>query len=177
MKAPASAATRGLTPDEQAALLAHVRHRPRTVAIYRMAIELRLGARQLCELNVGDVSSDGRSLRQKFILEPSPPLSFLPFSEELRASVMAYIAWRCSCTHMRLPLRTYLDHTGVARCHACHDDIRTSHSPLFIGHRSRRISPKRLRNEFAEHRREANLDPSLRFHSLRLTSPKAAVVP
>jgi hypothetical protein len=71
---------------------------------------------------------------------------------------------------MKHKLHTYRDGAGVERCHWCHDDVRTTKNPLFIGRRHRRLSAKRMRNEFAQHRHEAGLDACLRFDSLRLTA-------
>lgn len=75
---------------------------------------------------------------------------------------------RCACVHLRLPLRSYRDHAGVQRCHVCHDDLNVLANPLFLSRRRQRLSPKRIRNEFAQHRDQAGLDRRVRFSFLRL---------
>jgi hypothetical protein len=163
---------RALTGEEQALLLFHVAPHVRTVTLYVLALRFGLGARTLSALNIGDVSEDGRTPLELLRLGPLP-LFPQPLGAEVRRTLMRYLAWRCSCFHLKHPLRTYRDVAGVERCHSCHDDVRTPLNPLFIGRRRRRLSAKRMRNEFAEHRREAGLDPRLQFDSLRLAALEA----
>jgi hypothetical protein len=166
---------RALTVEEQMLLLFHVAPYVRTVTLYVLALRFGLGARTLSALNIGDVSEDGRRPRETLRLGAGTlPLFPPPLGAEVRRTLTRYLAWRCACFHLRHPLRTYRDEAGVERCHACHDDVRTLLSPLFVGRRSRRLSEKRMWNEFAEHRQEADLDPHLRFGCLRLTALEAS---
>ena len=140
--------------------------------MYTMAIHLGLGAEELCALNLGDVSPDGRWVYPTANFLKSEEHDPVRITDDLQRVVGKYLQTRCACIHMRLPLKTYLDSQGVRRCHACHDDVNTDACPLFIGRQGRRISAKRIRNEFAENRRKAGLDEALHFQSLRLTSQR-----
>ena len=174
MTAPTSRRPRALTGEEQALLLFHVAPEVRTVTLYVLALRFGLGARALSALNIGDVSEDGRTPRELLRFGSTTlPLFPQPLGAEVRRTLARYLAWRCSCFHLRHPLHTYRDGAGVERCHSCHDDVRTAWNPLFIGRRRRRLSAKRMQNEFAEHRRELGIDACLCFNSLRLAALEA----
>lgn len=162
---------RALTHEEQEALLFHVAPFLRSVALYKLALRFGLGARALSRLNIGDISPDGRSLREAIRLgTESLPLFPTALGPEVRRTLTRYLAWRCRCAHHRLPLQTYRDRTGFERCHACHDDVRLLVNPLFIGRLKVRLSGKRMRAEFARHRDELGFDERLVFDSLRLAA-------
>jgi hypothetical protein len=154
--------TRRLAADERRRLLDHVAALPRTVLLYRLAEALDLGARHLAMMDIGSVTLDGRSAR----LSTEYPSKAVP-DEQLLALIRQYLAWRCSCPHLRLRLRTYRDPRGVERCHACHDDLRLLANPLFRSRWHRRLSPKQMRHEFLRHRDALALDQHLTFESLR----------
>jgi hypothetical protein len=165
---------RALTGKEQAMLLFHVAPHVRTVTLYVLALRFGLGAKPLSALNIGDVTTDGRRARETAGLGGAElPLFPVPFGPEVARTVARYLSWRCACAHLRLPLRSYRDERGVERCHACHDDLRLLENPLFIGRRHRRLSAKRMRHEFAEHRDDLGLDRALSFDSLRLAALEA----
>lgn len=156
-----------LSDDEQDLLLYEVFPFVRTFTLYVLALRVGLGARQLNALNIGDVSPDGRRVRDGLLVRSGSP-SALSLDNGARRAVGRYLDWRCSCVHHRLPLQTYRD--GAARrCHVCRDDVNTLANPLFIGRNKRRLSAKRMRHEFAERRDELGLDRRLRFDSLRQT--------
>jgi len=154
--------SRRLTAEERQRLLERVACSPRALLLYNLAERLDVGARQLAVLDLGDVTSDGRSARL------SGRLASVGGHEELLlAMIRQYLAWRCACPHLRLHLRTYRDPRGVERCHACHDDLRLPANPLFRSRWNRRLSPKQMRHEFLRHRDALELDRLLTFESLR----------
>jgi hypothetical protein len=167
---PSTTPRRGLTSDEQALLLSHVWPFLRTATLYVLALKFGLGARELTRLNIGDVSRDGKRPDETLWLRSGTlPLFAGPVSAEVARLLARYLAWRCSCVHLKLPLQTYRDAACIERCHACHDGLDHLANPLFIGRTRRRLSAKRVRHEFAEHRDELDLDPMLSFDSLRLS--------
>jgi hypothetical protein len=152
-------------------LLALVAGEVRTVTIYMLALRCRLGTRDLSALNIRDVSADGRRPRRTLRLgRGTLPLFGEPIGIELAQALTRYLAWRCSCAHLRLPLRTYHDERGIERCCACHDGLVLPANPLFISARHRRLSAKRIENHFREHRDALGLDGAVRFDSLRLAA-------
>jgi hypothetical protein len=154
-----SANRRGLTPEEQARLFVRVEPMLRTLALYTMARWYCLGARRLSRMDLGEVTPDGSKVHDVLLQRPADPV--------VAAIVKRYLAKRCSCAHLRVALKTYRDAGGVERCHACHDDVRLQANPLFISRHRRRLSPKRMRHEFTQHRDALGLDPGLTFDSLR----------
>lgn len=166
---------RALTGEEQALLLFHVAPLIRTTTLYVLALRFGLGARELSALNLGDVTPDGRTLHEVLRLGTGTLPLFPPaLGTEVIRTLNRYLAWRCSCAHLRLPLKTYRDQRGVERCHACHDDVRLLENPLFIGRLKVRLSGKRMRAEFAQHRDELGFDTGLVFESLRLAGREQA---
>jgi hypothetical protein len=130
--------------------------------LYTFAETLDLGARQLAMMDIGSVTIDGRSARLSTEFAAA-----VVQDEQVLALIRQYLAWRCSCPHLRLRLRTYRDPRGVDRCHACHDDLRLLANPLFRSRWHLRLSPKQMRHEFLRHRDALELDRHLTFESLR----------
>jgi hypothetical protein len=157
---------RGLTPEEQVRLFAHVEPVLRTLALYTLARRFHLGARRLSRLDLGEVTPDGSKVHEVVLQRPMDPA--------VAAIVKRYLAKRCSCAHLRLALKTYRDARGIERCHACHDDVRLRANPLFVSRHRRRLSPKRMRHEFTQHRDALGLDPGLTFDSLRRAKDTAS---
>lgn len=165
----ASSNRRGLTREEREQLFSHVAPLIRTLAVYTLATHFGLGARRLSMLHLGEITSDGRTVHQVLRLGPKP----LPIEPVVASVLKRFLAWRCSCAHLRFPLRTYRDSRGVERCHACHDDVRLQANPLFVSRWHRRLSPRRMRHEFTQHRDALGFDPGLTFDSLRLPTEPA----
>ncbi len=163
---------RGLTQQEQERLFAHVEPLLRTLALYTLASRFRLGAGRLSKLDLGEVTPDGSTVHEVLRLGREP-LPERPVDPAVAAVLERFLARRCSCAHLRLALKTYRDARGVERCHACHDDVRLRVNPLFVSRRHRRLSPKRMRHEFTQHRNALGLDPGLTFDSLRLPTKAA----
>jgi hypothetical protein len=161
-----SANRRGLTPEEQARLFARVEPMLRTLALYTLARRYHLGARRLSRMDLGDVTPDGSKVHEVLLQRPVDPA--------VAAIVKRYLAKRCSCAHLRLALKTYRDVRGIERCHACHDNVRLRANPLFVSRHHRRLSPKRMRHEFTQHRDALGLDPGLTFDSLRRAKDTAS---
>jgi hypothetical protein len=163
---------RGLTPEERERLCAHVAPFPRTLALYTMAVQLGLGAEKLSRLNLGDVTPDGKNIQIVTALGGVPKTGQAPDSI-VTSALVRFLGVRCSCEHFSRPLKTYRDDRGIQRCHVCHDDIRLALNPLFVSRRFKRLSPRWVREEFAEHRNALGLDPRLTFDSLRLSTEAA----
>jgi hypothetical protein len=154
--------SRRLMSEERQRLLERVACSPRTLLLYTLAERLDVGARQLAALDLGDVTSDGHSVRLSGRIASTGSHEDL-----LLAMIRQYLAWRCACPHLRLRLRTYRDPRGVERCHACHDDLRLPANPLLRSRWNRRLSPKQMRHEFIRHRDALAIDKDLTFESLR----------
>ena len=153
-----------LTLDEHRGILQHVGRHPRTLTLYTLAVRLGLGARRLSSLNLGDVTSDGRTVG----FSPTAiPTGSKP-DQDLVATIERYLVWRCACSHHRIRLRTYRDPRGIERCHACHDDLQLQANPLFVSRWHLRLSPRQMRYEFTKHRDALGFNQGLTFESLCL---------
>ncbi len=91
-------------------------------------------------------------------------------SETTRRALNRYLGWRRNrCLHYRFSMRTEVDAQGAVRCCNCGDLADFLSSPLFDSRQGDRLSVHRLRHEFEEFRDMLELNPALRFDSLRET--------
>jgi len=137
-----------MTAAEQAALLrataAHLE--PRDHLLYSMALGTGLRLRELLGLNVGDVSPDGRAVRQRVTLKVTKGGRrgevFLP--PRLQRKLKRFLSWK---------RRSGQPAGGDA--------------PLFLSAQGRRLSPRAAQWRFAWWQERAGFDRRYNFHSLR----------
>ena len=137
-----------MTAAEQALLLratgAH--DSPRDHVLYSMALGTGLRLRELLGLNVGDVSPDGRQVRQRIVLQVTKGDRrgevFLP--ARLIPKLRRFLAWKRK--------------VGQA------DE---SDAPLFLSAQGRRLSPRAAQWRFAWWQERAGFDRRYNFHELR----------
>ncbi len=140
-----------MTAAEQAALLrATAAHRaPRDHVLYSMALGTGLRFSELLGLNVGDVSSDGRTVRQRMVLAVTKGSSrgevFLP--ARLIPKLRRFLAWKRK-----------------------HGESLEPEAPLFISGQRRRLSPRAAQWRFAWWQERTGFDRRYNFHCLRHSS-------
>ena len=137
-----------MTAAEQAALLrATAAHDdPRDHVLYSMALGTGLRLRELLGLNVGDVSPDGRQVRQRIVLQVTKGDRrgevFLP--ARLIPKLRRFLAWKRKNAQS-------LDRAA----------------PLFVSALGRRLSPRAAQWRFAWWQERAGFNRRYSFHSLR----------
>jgi site-specific recombinase XerC len=147
---PSFRAPETMTAAEQARLLrATAAHSDlRDHVLYSMALGTGLRLRELLGLNVGDVSPDGRSVRQRVVLDPATTKGgrrgevFLP--ARLQTKLRRFLAWKRKAGQ---PVS---------------QDV-----PLFLSAQGRRLSPRAAQWRFAWWQRRAGLDRRYGFHAMR----------
>ena len=139
-----------MTAAEQALLLrATAAHDdPRDHTLYSMALGTGLRLAELLGLNVGDVSPDGRGVRQRVTLDPATTKGgrlgevFLP--SRLVPKLRRFLAWKREAGESVEP-----------------------DAPLFVSGQRRRLSKRAAQWRFAWWQRRAGLDRHHGFHQLR----------
>ena len=139
-----------MTAAEQAALLrATAAHDdPRDHVLYSMALGTGLRLAELLGLNVGDVSPDGRTVRQRVTLDPATTKGgwrggvFLP--SRLIPKLRRFLAWK-----------------------RVHEESLHADAPLFVSGQGRRLSKRAAQWRFAWWQRRAGFDRHYGFHQLR----------
>jgi len=135
-----------MTAAEQAALLRATVDSLRDHILYSMALGTGLRLRELLGLNVGDVSPDGKAVRQRVTLKVTKGGRrgevFLP--PRLQRKLKRFLSWK----------RRNGQPVGG-------DD------PLFLSAQGRRLSPRAAQWRFAWWQERAGFDRRYNFHSMR----------
>ena len=142
-----------MTAGEQAGLLrATAAHDdPRDHVLYSMALGTGLRLAELLGLNVGDVSPDGRAVRQRVTLDPATTKGsrrgevFLP--SRLIPKLRRFLAWKRANGESVAP-----------------------DAPLFVSSQGRRLSKRAAQWRFAWWQQRAGFDRRYNFHSMRHSS-------
>jgi integrase/recombinase XerC len=138
-----------MTAAEQAAILAATQDAPRDHVLYSMALGTGLRLNELLGLNVGDVTTDGRTVRRRIVLSVTKGGRrgevFLP--ERLVPKLAKYLSWKRE--------------NGQAT---------SADAPLFVSGQRRRLSPRAAQWRFACWQARAGFDRRYNFHCLRHTS-------
>jgi len=140
-----------MTAAEQAALLraTGVHSAPRDHVLYSMALGTGLRLSELLGLNVGDVSPDGRAVRQRIVLPITKGSRrgevFLP--ARLIPKLRRFLAWK-----------------------RAHGESLEMDAPLFVSGQGRRLSPRAAQWRFAWWQERAGFDRRYNFHCLRHSS-------
>jgi site-specific recombinase XerC len=147
---PSFRAPETMTAAEQARLLkaTAVHEDPRDHVLYSMALGTGLRLRELLGLNVGDVSPDGRQVRQRVALSPATTKGgrrgevFLPV--RLIPKLRRFLAWKGRVVQSLEP-----------------------DAPLFVSAQGRRLSPRAAQWRFQWWQGRAGFDRRYGFHQLR----------
>ena len=137
-----------MTAAEQALLLQETaaHHDPRDHILYSMALGTGSRLRELLGLNVGDVSPDGRQVRQRIVLKVTKGNQrgevFLP--PRLQKKLKRFLSWKRTSGQSLRP-----------------------EAPLFISNQGRRLSPRAAQWRFAWWQERAGFDRRYNFHCLR----------
>ena len=137
-----------MTAAEQSCLLrvtaAH--DDPRDHVLYSMALGTGLRLRELLGLNLGDVSPDGRQIRQRIVLKVTKGNRggevFLP--ARLIPKLRRFLTWK-----------------------RAHGEPVKPDAPLFLSAQGNRLSPRAAQWRFAWWQERAGFDRRYNFHALR----------
>lgn len=162
--------------QETERLLATVTGDIRTLTVYTLAMHVGLTCREIAGLGVTDVAPDGREPGDAILCHPVDGRRAhhehraLPVPPDVRPILAPYLTWRRGlCPHPDRPMKTTMGRDRIRRCASCGDVADFLRAPLFLSQWMRRISPRRLRAEFAEYRDAAGLRKSLHFDCMRAT--------
>ena len=137
-----------MTAAEQARLLQETtaHNDPRDHVLYSTALGTALRLKELLGLNVGDVSPDGRQVRQRIVLSVTKGNRrgevFLP--PRLQKKLKRFLTWK---RRTGQPLEP--------------------DAPLFMSAQSRQLSPRAAQWRFAWWQEKAGFDRRYNFHALR----------
>lgn len=139
-----------MTAAEQARILrVTAQHSdPRDHTLYSMALGTGLRLRELLGLNVGDVTTDGREVRHRVVLDPATTKGGRKgevfFPARLIVKLRRFLAWKRRAAQPLEP-----------------------DAPLFLSSHRRRLSPRAAQWRFAWWQRRAGFDRHYGFHQLR----------
>jgi integrase len=165
-----------LRDRERTRLIASVASDIRPLTVYTLALWVGLTCRELASIDVRDFSPDGWSPGDAVLCRTVDGRRTdrddraIPLPPEVKSILARYLLWRRGlCPHPDRPMKTIIGRDRIRRCASCGDVADFLRAPLFLSQWMRRISPRRLRAEFAEYRDAAGLRKSLHFDCMRAT--------
>jgi site-specific recombinase XerC len=167
-----------LLPLQQQALMTAAEIRsPRDHALFSLALGAGLSARAINQLDVGQVTRQGASVRSRFEIGPCDRRVFAANDNGevvLPAYVRLVLARHLEvvkerCHHFSKPMQTLVDAEGRTRCVSCGHEIDFMKLPLFLSRFRDRLSTRRMRSLFMAYRENLRLPGHLHFDSLKAT--------